>query len=142
MGAFRHDGANRVVQRRPGKITSGSGARELLSLSGGVLLNPPYGSICDLNPSIVASMVNHEDLQYVAAVGDAMKTACESRPERTLSHPLRDSLLLQRMVERHSVLLDWLLQGGDPAAARTWVHSPTSGRNLMDAAQDPDMIAA
>ena len=86
------------------------GARELLSLSGGVLLRPPYGSICDLNPSRIASVVNHEDPAYVAALGDAMKTACESRPERTLSHPLRDSLLLQRMVERHSVLLDWLLQ--------------------------------
>jgi glycosyltransferase involved in cell wall biosynthesis len=118
------------------------GARELLSQTGDILLKPPYESICDLNRSAIGTIVKNEHSKYMNALCDAMKAACAANPPRRNSAHLRDSLSLRRMVDRHERVIDWLLQGGDPAAARAWTRWPLSTRLSGTGARAGDVFAA
>jgi glycosyltransferase involved in cell wall biosynthesis len=97
------------------------GARELLANTNGQLVKPPFASICDLDSFSIGGLVVREDSGYVAALAQAMIAACQSRDRLAVTDRVRDSVLLRLMVERHSLAIDWLLQGGDPAAARAWI---------------------
>ncbi len=100
--------------------TDVGGARELLAESPGRLVRPPFDSISDLNALSIGRLVQGEDPPFIDQLAESMIEVIESY--RRVIVPDRKKRLLDqaRMVELHFTVLNWLLQGGQAAAARIW----------------------
>ncbi len=117
--------------------TDVGGARELLADGPGRLVRPPFASICDLNAFSIGRLVHGEDPQFIASLAESMIEVIASHHRGTVPDGKKLLLDQDRMVQLHSTVLDWFLQGGQAAAARTWsrmgIRSQEIGRSSPSA---------
>jgi O-antigen biosynthesis protein len=107
----------------PMVATAVGGARELLADGGGHLVRPPFGTICDVDASVVPRLVNDEDPRFITDLAEAMRATAESRRRFVLPDEKRQLLGEERMTDVHFSILAWFLQGGQATAARAWSRS-------------------
>lgn len=101
--------------------TDVGGAREQAAVPGVHLVRPPFGSVAELEHGNLPRYPGEEQPRFVSELAQAMVIACR-RPER----PKLSEDHLRRLDWRHAYaayarLFEWLVQKGDPAAARPWL---------------------
>jgi glycosyltransferase involved in cell wall biosynthesis/2-polyprenyl-3-methyl-5-hydroxy-6-metoxy-1,4-benzoquinol methylase len=113
--------AEALYARLPVIASNVGSAGDLLTRTGGVLLDPPFDSIIDLDAGILYELLDQEHPAFIAALADALvKTAGRPQPPR-LTPQLAASLDRRTAYQAYGLLYDWLASGGAPSAARPWV---------------------
>jgi glycosyltransferase involved in cell wall biosynthesis len=126
----------------PVVATDVGGARELLPASGGRLVRPPFSSICELSAQNIGSLVRHEDRRLVASFAQAMREVSSSCRRIVVPDSRKRVLDQEHMVDLHSSILGWFLQGGDAAAARAWTRRTTQTDPVIDSTGPADRFPA
>jgi glycosyltransferase involved in cell wall biosynthesis/2-polyprenyl-3-methyl-5-hydroxy-6-metoxy-1,4-benzoquinol methylase len=109
-----------VAAGLPAVATSVGSAPDLLPRVGGRLVRPPFGDITNLDYSNLSSYYHSEDPKFTADLAAAMEEVCRQRRRPMLSAEFRRTLDSREAFKPYGQLFLWLLQGGHPAAARTW----------------------
>ena len=108
--------------------TAVGGARELMADGGGRLVEPPFGSITDLDAGGIDRLVHGEEAGFIADLASAMGQVAGSRRRFPLPDGKRRLHGEGRMTDVHSTIIAWFLQGGQASAARVWTRTaPTAG---------------
>jgi glycosyltransferase involved in cell wall biosynthesis len=106
--------------------TDVGGARDLLSETGGRLVQPPFESITDLDCGTIGRLVSDEHPQFIADLAEAMEEVLKEPRRGDVPPELRALLDQQRAAHHHALLYAWLMQAGSAWTARAWFHAPDS----------------
>ncbi|MBN2577928.1 MAG: glycosyltransferase [Pirellulales bacterium] len=102
-------------------VATGVGsAPDLLPKVGGRLVPPPFDMFT--NPSLekLGRHLTADNPRFVGNLAEAMRATCAQCPRPALSDAMRKSLDCRTAYRHYEQLFLWLLQGGDPSAAREW----------------------
>jgi glycosyltransferase involved in cell wall biosynthesis len=119
--------AEAIAAGLPVVATSVGSAPDLLPQVGGRLIRPPFGTITNLDHSTFNGYVANEDPAFVAELAEAMNDLCQTCTRPLVPEALRRAFDCKEAYKAYGHLFHWLLQGGKPAAARSWT-SGTIGR--------------
>jgi glycosyltransferase involved in cell wall biosynthesis len=108
--------------------TAVGGARELMAGGGGRLVQPPFGSICEVDARVLPRLVRDADPRFIAALADSMREEAASRHRFPVANERRHLLDQEHMTDVHFRILVWFLQGGQASAARAWSVEPSPAR--------------
>lgn len=111
--------AEAVAAGLPAIASHVGSAPDLLPRVGGRLIDPPVNGLAgvDFSRLDLEDANNHASVAQLSA---AMKDFCRQRPQRTMREDLRQAFDRRRAYRPYGELFLWLLQGGHPAAGRTW----------------------
>ena len=96
-------------------------ARDVLPEQGTYIVPAVYDSIADVHLGNLDGIVLGEHPQLEADLAAAMSAVCEHPVRPTLSEAQRRRLEREQAYRAYGHLFTWLLQGGDPRAARAWL---------------------
>jgi glycosyltransferase involved in cell wall biosynthesis/2-polyprenyl-3-methyl-5-hydroxy-6-metoxy-1,4-benzoquinol methylase len=112
--------AEAIVAGLPVVATSVGSAPDLLPQIGGRLIRPPFGAITDLDYHTLEKYAANEAPAFVEELAAAMKDLCQDRSRPLVPDALRRAFDCREAYKPYGQLFLWLLQGGQPLAARPW----------------------
>jgi glycosyltransferase involved in cell wall biosynthesis len=108
--------------------TAVGGAPDILPRVGGRLVHPPFATIGDVDSGVLPRLVREEDPRLIDELAESMSSVMVSSRRRPIPDELRRFLGDDRMIDVHSRILAWFLQGGLAGAARAWSRPPARDR--------------
>jgi glycosyltransferase involved in cell wall biosynthesis len=112
--------AEAICADLPVAATAVGSAPDLLPEVGGYLIPPPFESITDVGYDTLTKYLTKDDPQFIRNLAKAMKEMYVERPRPILSDSLRRAMDCKTAYSAYEQLYLWLVQGGDPSAARAW----------------------
>ncbi len=112
--------AEAIYSNLPVIATAVGSAPDLLPEVGGRLIPPPFESITDLEYETLSGYLTRHDPQFLGNLIEVMKGICVERPRPELPDHLRREMDCKTAYHTYEQLYMWLVQGGDPSAARAW----------------------
>jgi hypothetical protein len=76
-----------------------------------------------LNGAAIGRLIHNEDESFVDRLAGAMREGMAAPRRLEVSATAKRALDQERMIDTHRTLLDWFMQGGQPASARAWTRA-------------------
>ncbi len=97
-------------------------AREQLAHGGGHVVTAPFDAITDLDFANLERYFEGDHPRFVEELAETMQRVC-TEPPSSLTETGRRRLDRRRAYAPYGRIFAWLIQGGDPAAARAWLRT-------------------
>ncbi len=96
-------------------------AGDLLKITGGRLIAPPFESIVELDQNRLYRLVDGEHPKLVSDLTDALTTVADNPEPPYLTDQRRRGLDRRTAYEAYARIFQWAALGGAPTAARPWI---------------------
>jgi len=134
--------AEAVLAGLPTVISRVGSADEFAEIEGVKRVDPPFGSILDLDHQSLEQLLCADHPDYVERLAHAMIEVCLQPVGPMLEPVQRRALDRETMVGSYYRLFAWLAQGGLPAACRGWLRRAALLETLAVAEESPEHAAA
>ena len=110
-----------VLAGLPVVATDVGAARNQVPPEASQIIDPPFASVVDLDELRIHDLLRQDHPGFISELTDAMQKACGHRTRVGVPPDLARRLDRAHAYAGYANLFDWMIQGGSPGAARTWL---------------------